>query len=206
MKINFFQKKSSGMTLTEMLVAISVSTLLTMVISTTVTRTFMVNRYTFEQGLNNATLENSTRNFVRYLREARQSDEGGYLIESADDFELVFFADVDEEVGVERVRYFLEDHKLKMGVAFPRGNPVEYPIADDEVKIIGNGIMNTADQPIFYYYTKEYPLEAEGNPISTPVLPNEIGLIKLDIYANINPEKAPNNMRMETFVRPRNIK
>ena len=84
--------------------------------------------------------------------------------------------------------------------------PAVYPEEDDKEKIIGNGIMNTGGQPIFYYYTKEYPLEAEGNPIDTPVSPNNIGLIKLDIHANINPEQAPNSMRMETFVRPRNIR
>ncbi len=41
------------------------------------------------------------------LREARLGEEGSFLLEKAEDKEIVFFADIDDDGEIERVRYFL---------------------------------------------------------------------------------------------------
>ena len=199
-------KNKKGMTLIEVMVASFIIVLLSGMLSVLITKTFFVNRYTIEQGLNISAIESSLKNFSKYLREARQSDAGAYLIDSASDFELIFYADVDDDPVIERVHYFLENNQLKIGTSDPSGFPVVYPVEDEEVKIVGNGITNNAEQPIFYYYNQDYPTDIENNPLLSPVSPEEIGLIKIDVYANTNPDHVPENSRMETFIRPRNIK
>jgi prepilin-type N-terminal cleavage/methylation domain-containing protein len=199
-------KNRKGMTLVEVIVASSIVVLLSGMLSVLITKTFFVNRYTIEQGLNISAIESSLKNFSKYLREARQSDAGAYLIDSASEFELVFYADVDDDPAVEKVHYFLENNQLKIGTSDPIGFPITYPLEDESVKIIGNGITNTAEQPVFSYYNKDYPTDTENNPLTDPISPEQIGLIKIDVYANINPDHVPENTRMETFVRPRNIK
>lgn len=193
------------MTLVEVMVASSIIVLLSGMLSVLITKTFFVNRYTIEQGLNISAIESSLKNFSKYLREARQSDAGSYLIESASEFEMIFYADVDDDPSVERVHYFLENNQLKIGTSDSSGFPVVYPSEDEEIKIVGSGIINNSEQPIFYYYNKDYPTDTENNPLSNPVPPEDIGLIKIDVYANTNPDHVPENTRMETFVRPRNI-
>lgn len=206
---NFFKKineKQRGMTLVEVIMACAIMTILMGVVSVMINRSFFVNKYTFEQGLNTTALQSSLRNFSRYLREARQSDIGGYLIEYADDFELYYFADIDNDAIVERVHYFVENYQLKIGSSKPSGFPLTYPIEDQEIKIVGNGIVNNASQPVFYYYNQNYPIDTSNNPLTTPASPRDIGMVEIDLYVNIDTEHVPNSMRMGTFVRPRNIK
>jgi hypothetical protein len=100
----------------------------------------------------------------------------------------------------------VEDYQLKIGSSNPSAFPVSYPAEDEEVKIIGNGIVNTASQPLFYYYNQDYPSDVINNPLTTPASLQDIGMIQIDLYVNIDTEHAPDSMRMSTFVRPRNIK
>ena len=199
------KNNNKGMTLVEVVMACSIMTILMGVASMLIIRSFSVNRYTIEQGLNTTALQTSLRNFTKYLREARQSDAGGYLIEYADDFEIFFFADTDNDSVTERVHYFLENYQLKMGITNPSGFPVSYPVEDEEVKILGNGIVNNSTQPLFRYYNQDYPIDTVNNPLPTPVLIDDIGMVEIDLYVNIDTDHVPDSMRMGTFVRPRNI-
>ncbi|MDD3607447.1 MAG: prepilin-type N-terminal cleavage/methylation domain-containing protein [Candidatus Moranbacteria bacterium] len=195
-----------GMTLVEVSVACSVMVILAGIMSLLVIKSFAVNRYSIEQGLNTAFIQNTLTKFSKHLREARQSDEGGYLIESAEDFDLVFYANVDADPAIERVHYFLENTQLKIGISEASGFPPKYSETDQLVNIIGNGIVNTQVQPIFYYYESGYYGQVNQNAIATPATPAQIGLVKIDLYVNTDPGNMPENTHMETFIRPRNIK
>jgi prepilin-type N-terminal cleavage/methylation domain-containing protein len=195
-----------GMTLVEVSVACSVMVILAGIMSLLVIKSFAVNRYSIEQGLNTASIQNTLTKFSKHLREARQSDEGGYLIESAEDFDLVFYANVDADPAIERVHYFLENTQLKIGTSEASGFPPKYSETDQLVNIIGNGIVNTQVQPIFYYYESGYYGQVNQNAIATPATPAQIGLVKIDLYVNTDPGNMPENTHMETFIRPRNIK
>lgn len=195
-----------GMTLVEVSVACSIMVILAGIMSLLVIKSFVVNRYSIEQGLNTASIQNTLTKFSKHLREARQSDEGGYLIESAEDFDLVFYANVDADPAIERVHYFLENTQLKIGTSEASGFPPKYSETDQLVNIIGNGIVNTQVQPIFYYYESGYYGQVNQNAIATPATPAQIGLVKIDLYVNTDPGNMPENTHMETFIRPRNIK
>jgi hypothetical protein len=45
----------------------------------------------------------------------------------------------------------------------------------------------------------------ENNPLETPIIPNNVSLIKLHLIANVNSEENSHDMNLETLVRPRNI-
>lgn len=200
------EKNNAGMTIIELVLASTLMILLSGIVSIMVAKSFLINRYSLEQGLNTTVIQNSLRTFSEYLREARQSDNGGYLIESGDDFEIVFYADVDNNLNpqvIERVHYFLDGDQLKMGISRPSGFPLAYPSYDEEVKIIGGGIINSPSQPIFHYYDRSYA--GQGTGLATPIQPSEVSLIKIDLFVNTDPDNIPENFRMETFVRPRNI-
>lgn len=92
------------------------------------------------------------------------------------------------------------------GATESSGFPPTYPAGDQHVVQVGRGITNTSSQPIFYYLNRDYPEDMTNNPLPIPAAVEDISLIKIDIYANVDPGHAPNTMRMETFVKPRNIK
>jgi prepilin-type N-terminal cleavage/methylation domain-containing protein len=195
-----------GMTLVEVSVACSIMTILAGIMSLLVIKSFAINRYSIEQGLNTASIQNTLAKFSKHLREAKQSDAGGYLIESAENFDLVFYANIDDDPATEKVHYFLENNQLKIGTSEATGFPPEYPDIDQTVNVIGNGIINTQIQPIFYYYETGYYGQIDQNAITTPAPPSQIGLIKIELYVNTDPGNVPENTHMETFIRPRNIK
>lgn len=202
--MRFFDEKK-GITLVETLVAISIIILINGILSVFIVRSFDVNRYTIEQGLNTAIVQNTLYTLSRYIREARQSDEGGYLIKSANEFEITFFSNVDTDADIERVHVYLEGTDLKVGLSETSGFPPEYPGSDEEIKTMASNIANTASEPIFAYYNKDYPSDVVNNPLEIPPSPSDISLIRINIYANIDPEHVPNRTQIETFVRPRNI-
>lgn len=204
-KSNFFADED-GMSIVELIVATSILVLLMGVLSLIMLRAFYINRFTIEQGMNVAEVQKTIRSFTAKLREAKQSDAGGYLIGLAADDELTFFADIDDDAAIERLHYYVDSHKLMLGVSESSGFPASYPANDDSVRIVGNGVVNTASQPLFQYYNREYPTDTVNNPLATPVDPVSIGMVKIDLYINVNTTKVPDSTHMETFVRPRNIK
>ena len=204
-KIKNSKLNSRGMTLPEMLVGVFVVTLLLGIISTLIIRAFYVNRHTIEQGLNTAEVQKTVRLFTRNMREAKQADDGAYMLETAEDFELEFYANIDDDQATERLTYYLEDSTLKLGITEATGFPLAYSDDFDEVRFIGNGVVNNGSQPLFYYYNKEYPIDTDNNPLTTPADIQEIGMIRLDLFVNVNTEEVPDSTHMETFVRPRNI-
>ncbi len=197
-------KNNSGMTLVEMILAVTITAVLIGIIAVIVIQAFYVNRYSIEQGINLASLQNTLRNFSTNVREAKQSDSGSYMIVAADDFEFTFYSNIDDDDATERLHYYLEGSQLKLGVSEGSGFPVAYPENDQEVRDVGFGIVNTAEQPVFYYFGSDYPIASE-DPLETPVSPEEITLVKIGVYANVNTDHVPDSMYMETFVRPRNI-
>jgi prepilin-type N-terminal cleavage/methylation domain-containing protein len=204
--LNRSNSNIKGMTLVEMIMATAILTLVSAVITLVLIRTYSVNKYTIEQGLNNSNLQLSVGNFTKNVREARQSDAGAYLIFSGEDFNLKFFSDVDNDSTTERLHYFLEDEYFKLGISKPFGFPPQYPDGDEEVKIVGSNILNQNDEPIFYYYNGENLSDLENNPLSTPITPDDVSLIKLHLITNVNPDQNTKNTEIETLVRPRNIK
>ncbi len=199
-------QNKQGMSIVELIVATSILVILMGVLSLVMIRAFYVNRFIIEQGMNVAEVQKTIRSFTAKLREAKQSDSGAYLIKSAEDEELIFYANIDDDSVTERLHYFIEDNKLKLGIADSVGFPVDYPVNDESVRIVGNGIVNNASQPIFQYYNRDYLTDTTNNPLSTPIDPVDIGMVKIDLYVNVNAIQVPDSTHMETFVRPRNVK
>jgi len=199
-------KKYPGMTLVEMIIAISIFSIAIAGFSLLFIRSWKINAYTIEMGQSSFAVSQGVNTMVNYLRKARQGDNGAYAVQSAEDNELVVFSDYNRNGTTERLRFYLENGQLKMGIAHPTGQiPKTYPVNDDEVKILAERIVNLANEPIFYYYNKNYPGVTENNPAATPADVSEIRLVKIFLKINIDPNRAPDNIEMQSFVEMRNL-
>lgn len=192
-----------GLTIIEMIVAISIMVILSGAISIFVIRSFYVNRHVIEQGLNLSTLHSSLRNFSADLREARQAEDGNYLFDNCEEYSISFYADHDNDSVVEKLTYSLISNQLQLEIVEPdlTQNPPSYADGTSLVRIIGIGVVNeTLTTPLFYYYKEdeEVPLEGEFDS-------NDVKLVRIRVYANVDIDKAPDAMMLETMVRPRNI-
>lgn len=90
---------------------------------------------------------------------------GSYELEQADDQEIVFYADIDQDNIAERVHYWLNGSNLMRGVTEPSGDPVVYDTGNETTSLVIESIANGAD-PIFYYYNQDWPTDTTNNPLN----------------------------------------
>lgn len=196
------------MTLMELMVAIGVALIAMQGFTYLFIRTWDTNKFVLEEGMASAAASRATNKIVIQLRAVQQAGNGDYPIESADDFDLIFYCDVDDDGVVEKVHYYLDqvNDRLMLGVSNPLAtNPVSYPATDSTVTVVTNYVVNETDNPIFFYYNDDYPGDTVTNPLATPTNVGEIQMIKVHLYVNINPVHAPDNINIESFVDLRNL-
>jgi len=203
-----FKKKQRGFTFIETLVVLGI-----FIFALTAVNGFMIYAYrakgfSLAQALAIDSARNGVNKLTKELREAIQSDSGTYLLASGDDFEIIFYSDIDKDDQVKRVRYFLEEEKLKKGMIKPSGNPVDYS-GPEEIKIISDYVKNTSSTPLFYFYDQTHAGKETDLPLATPVpgdILDEITLIGIKMAVDVNPERAPGVLEIESKVQLRNTK
>lgn len=192
----------------ELMIAIGVALIAMQGFTYLFIHTWDTNKFVLEEGMASAAASRATNKIVIQLRAVQQAGNGDYPIESADDFDLIFYCDVDDDGVVEKVHYYLDqaNDRLMLGVSNPLAtNPVTYPATDSTVTVVTNYVVNESDNPIFFYYNDDYPGDTVTNPLTTPTNVGEIQMIKVHLYVNINPVHAPDNINIESFVDLRNL-
>lgn len=194
------------MTLIETMVAIAIFTIGMEGFTLLFSNVWKNNSYTLEMGQSSMAVSQGVGKIANYIRGVRQSDNGSYPIVSANDNDLVVYSDYDKDAVTERLHIYKNGQNIMMGVTDPTGSmPKTYPVGDQETSIIADHIVNGDDTPIFYYYNKDYPGDTINNPMSTPAVVGNVRLMKIHLKININPNRAPDNIEMQTFVEMRNL-
>lgn len=129
------------------------------------------------------------------------SNIGGYPIESASASSLVFYSDFDNDGLFERIRYYLESGVLKRGVIIPSGSPLAYLPGNEKVR---EAVHYVIAPDIFSYYPKE--AGSGGSPLSSPVAPSLIRLVKINLTIDENPQKPPAAASLTTVITIRNLR
>jgi prepilin-type N-terminal cleavage/methylation domain-containing protein len=212
-----FQKNSSairfqkvriqkGMSLVEMMMAIFIFTTGMVGFSALFMNSWRSNAYTLEMGQTAMAVSRGVNEMTRYIREARQADNGSYPVVSADDDDLVFYGDYDRDGVTERLHIYKSGTDVILGVREPSGGfPVTYASGDGSTTMLARRIVNTGAQPIFYYYDSDYPEDSVNNPIATPATVPDIRLVKIELYMNIDPNHAPDSVYISSFAEMRNL-
>ena len=102
---------------------------------------------------------------IKELRNATNSDNGSYPLESLLDQEIIFYSDTDYDGKVERVRYTINGTQLLKGVIEPVGDPAVYDTAQERETVVSDILRNNTD-PIFYYYNSDWPSDTTNNPLA----------------------------------------
>ncbi|MBP6912175.1 MAG: type II secretion system protein [Candidatus Pacebacteria bacterium] len=190
-----------GFTLVEILVAVAIATVVGLAIASFGARIFSYNRTT----QNALTAADHARKILHpmsdNIRSAVYGQNGAYPIESATDTSIVFYTDYDHDSIAEKVRYFIEDGKIKVGVIEPTINPVVYDDDDEVVINLMDGVISTS---LFSYYDENFTGTSEA--LAFPVNVADIRLIGIDIVLDIDPYSSPNSYSIGTRVTIRTIK
>jgi prepilin-type N-terminal cleavage/methylation domain-containing protein len=195
-----------GLTMIEMLVAIAIFAIGMEGFTLLFARAWKSNSYTLEMGQSSMAVSQGLSKVVNYIRGARQADNGSYPIKSADDNNLVLYSDYNKDGVTERLHFYKSGQNILMGITSPTGTiPKTYSSGDQQTIIIASSIVNDNNTPIFYYYDKNYAGDPDEDPMETPAAISNIRLMKIYLKININPNRAPDNIEMQSFVEIRNL-
>ena len=136
---------------------------------------------------------------VKEIREAQGGDDGSYVIEKADDYEFIFFSDVDKDSAVEKIRYFIDGNEFKKGTIESSGFPLQYLPENESFIVLSQYVRNSP--PVFHYY------DGLGSEVlELPARPKDTKLMKVYLVINVDPNRAPNDFELESAVQLRNLK
>lgn len=185
----------------EMLVVVSVSSLVMGMIVASILYFYRSNTNTLEQALQIESARKGITQAVRDIREATYGDDGSYPIAAFATSSLTFYSDVDRDSSTERIRYFLQGSTFKKGVINPTGSPAVYNPATEEISIVSEYTRN-GDQniPIFRYYT------ASSTEITTFATTTGIAFISINLVVNVNPARLPGEFTLKSSATLRNLK
>jgi prepilin-type N-terminal cleavage/methylation domain-containing protein len=194
--------KRAAFTLIEMLVVVAITAVVGVAVSTMIFFFYQKNAFLLEQ---TASLDNSRRailDAVRAIREASYGDDGSYPVAAAATSTLTFYADVDNDGSVERIRYYLLNNTLYRGVTNSVGIPPSYVGQPESTTTIASYVRNSTSTPLFTYYDDTGAI-ASSTATSTNVA--QVAAVGISIWIDLNPNRAPNTFNLVETATLRNI-
>ncbi|MBI4281684.1 prepilin-type N-terminal cleavage/methylation domain-containing protein [Candidatus Uhrbacteria bacterium] len=187
-----------GFSLIEIIIAVTIASLITIVLGEMIIQGYRNYRVTAEQTTYIALARRTQDTIVRELRDAIVSDAGDYPLIRAEANRLEFYSDVDRDSARERVRYWRENNLLKRGLTEPTGDPAVYRDADETVRTITQYLTGT--DPVFRYY------KSDGTELTSPLDLTSVTLVGVNFTIDAAPGELPRGTTVNTTVQLRNVK
>lgn len=196
-------KYKFGFSLMELLITIGIFLLAVLGITMMARMGFRYYNFVLNQAEIVSNIQKSINTLSKEMRELKQADSGAFAIEDASNNQFVFYSDIDSTSEVERVRYFKSGDCLKRGIVEPTGTPPRYLTGSEQIEDISCNVTNTAQEPLFVYYSG-YP--GTGTILGTPADPHLIKVVKLYLrISSTGKQPIPISKVITGYISPRNI-
>jgi type II secretory pathway pseudopilin PulG len=193
-------EKIQGFTLLETIIYIGLFGVVFLSITNAIISFYQTNRFTLEQMTQLDSARKGVAVLVSGIREATYSETGSYPIEAATLNSITFYADIDNDMVIEKVRYFLNGKDFMQGIIKPSGNPIGY-FNTETVSTISQYIRNQEQGvSIFTFY------DTNGTVMLSPVSLINIRYVKVNLIVNVNPTTMPNEFTLRSSAAIRNVK
>ncbi|MDO8626437.1 MAG: type II secretion system protein [Candidatus Magasanikbacteria bacterium] len=140
-----------GFTLIEVMVAVAISALFFSAVAEIFLTSFKTAGLVSDELEGQSGARRAVNDFVSQFRLASYSSAGDYPLKTANINEIVFYANIDKDNLIEKVRYYLTDTTLYRGVTKPIGNPLSYGSASETAETLLEGVRLNGN-PLFTYY------------------------------------------------------
>ena len=196
--------RSRGFSLIELIVAVGITTLLLGGMYLAMTKVFSIGGYLTTSLDEQGQIRRALKDITPELRSASQSSNGSYPIGLASSTSIIFYSDVDEDGVKERLRYFLSTSTLWKGLLRSTSSPATYNTAYEVISPLVRNVVYSTTTPLFQYYDKNFA--GTSTPLTQPVDPLVVRLVKITISADKTPGKPPPAHSGTTQVVIRNLK
>ncbi len=188
------------MTLLETLVWASITSMLLLAIVQSVQYFYRTNNYVIEQAAAITSAQRGIESMIKTIREAAYSSNGAYPVIAVATSSISFYADIDNDPFIERIRFFLQGDSLMRGIIDPSGDPPAYT-NPEQISSISDYVRNHEQQiDLFQYYDVDGVLMTDLTRIA------EVRYVQSTVVVNINPHRLPNQFTLRTTAALRNLK
>ena len=193
------QTRARGITIIESAVWIGVFTFAMLALVTTLIQFYSSNRYTVDQASAVASVQRGIDSSVRVMREAAYASDGAFPIVDIGTNSFTFYADVDDDPFLERVRFFVEGSEFKRGIIDWGGETIRYSGAET-VSTISTYVRNT-DQSVqpFRFYDKN------GVEITNYTSEGDTRFVTLTLVVAVTPGRLPHPLTLRSSAALRNL-
>ncbi len=197
-------RERRGMTLVEILVAVSILVIVMAAVATFQYNVLDYNRYSQVALTNVQDATNILKYMSKELRTMSPSANGSYPILFAATSSLTFHSDIEGDGAKEQIRYYIASTTLYRGIIVSSGSPPTYNPANENKNIIASGVRNATSSALFEYFDGSY--DGNGQPLTYPLTIYTIRLVRINIMIDSDPKKSPLPIIYTTQVSLRNIK
>lgn len=197
--------RNKGFTLLEMMIVMTILSLFVVLVSDFQSKIFFYNRIFQGGNFVGTDALNVVKSMAVEMRSMSPSSGGAYPIESASTSSIAFFADIDDDGGKERIRYFFSGTTVKRGVIKPTGNPPVYNIGSETLSTLMSNVRNTATTSLFTYYNAFYDGSATTS-LSLPISISTVRLVVINAALDADPSQPFVPLYATTQVSLRNLK
>ena len=190
--------RSKAFTLIETIVVVALTAFILLTLTAIIRYFYVTNAYVLEQSQAVNSARRSIQSALSDLRGASYGADGSYPIAAAATSTATFYANIDSDAAIEKVRYYLSDSTLYRGVTDPAGSPPSYAGQPEKVTLVVDNIRN-GTTPLFTYY------DSTGAELAAPINLSKIASVRTMVLTDVNPNRAPNVYTLTGSATLRNI-
>ena len=198
------QANTRGFTVIELLVALGITAMISMAVVWFIIDGLRYSSVIFEQLQTQNDGRKVLQQVIDVVRKAEESSIGAYPLASAGDYELIVYANVDDDSLRERVRFWLDGTTLKKGVIKPSGSPLSYSGAESVVEIAHSVVNFEESEPVFLYYDEDYT--GTESELVQPIDEIDVRMVRVRLELEEDPTESPVPLEVESAAMIRNLK
>lgn len=174
-----------GFTLIETVVVVALTTFVMLALMSLIRYFYQTNAYTLEQTQAVHSARTSLEHTMSDIRQASYGADGSYPVLAAATSTITFYADTDGNGNVDRLRYYLSGTTLYRGTTGSAGDPPSYAGQPEQTTLVVGNIRNSTSTPLFAYF------DTNGVALTAPVSIAAIASVRITVYTDVNPNRAP---------------
>ncbi|MFA7314572.1 MAG: type II secretion system protein [Candidatus Magasanikbacteria bacterium] len=147
---------------------------------------------------------------INYVRKAETSSAGAYALDTADPYDLIFYANVDNDSMVEKVEFWVDDGGIfKQTITKPSSTASTnmYENGTPQTTDLANNLTNFINEPhvpVFLYYDESYT--GTQQDLGENFNLTDVRMVKIQLELEKDPAKAPVPLHVESTVLIRSTK
>mgnify|MGYP000468766945 CR=1 FL=1 len=199
-RLYFSGKSRCGFSLIETVITIAVFTMVLVILTSSFIYFYRSNTYNVQQSFAVNSGRKGIENIVQDVRESTYSDEGSFPIVSISPNDFVFYSDIDKDLKIEKVRYYLENNILKKDTTEAVGVPPLYSNGVISTSIVSEYVRNIENNTSLFTY-----FDNEGNEILDFLNIADVVYVVVELEIDVNPTRSPNVFTIRGSATLRNL-